>query len=157
MLQRKATEWSGVHPNDAFAIDKSNLYEKLGTQTFINLSTNFYNRVYEDEEEWFRSIFANSKKEDAIQNQYEFFIQRMGGPSLFSQRRGHPSLIARHRPFSVTRSAAERWLYHMQQALDTTPDIDLDSKTQMNNFFRHTAFFLVAGDEIKDTRYEIKT
>ncbi|GFP80278.1 two-on-two hemoglobin-3 [Phtheirospermum japonicum] len=42
-LQRKATEWSGVPPNDAFAIDKSNLYEKLGLQTFINLSTNFYN------------------------------------------------------------------------------------------------------------------
>jgi truncated hemoglobin YjbI len=45
-------------------------------------------RVYDDEEEWFRSIFANSKKEDAIQNQYEFFAQRMGGPPLYSQRRG---------------------------------------------------------------------
>lgn len=49
------------------------------------------NRVYDDEEEWFRSIFANSKKEDAIQNQYEFFVQRMGGPSLYSQRRGGQS------------------------------------------------------------------
>jgi truncated hemoglobin YjbI len=46
-------------------------------------------RVYDDEEEWFRSIFSNSKKEEAIQNQYEFFVQRMGGPPLFSQRRGH--------------------------------------------------------------------
>lgn len=46
------------------------------------------NRVYDDEEEWFRSIFANSKKEDAIQNQYEFFVQRMGGPPLYSQRKG---------------------------------------------------------------------
>ena len=46
-------------------------------------------RVYGDEEEeWFRSIFANSKKEEAIQNQYEFFMQRMGGPSLYSQRKG---------------------------------------------------------------------
>lgn len=45
-------------------------------------------RVYDDEEEWFRSIFANSKKEDAIQNQYEFFVQRMGGPPLYSQRKG---------------------------------------------------------------------
>lgn len=43
-LQEKASEWSGVHPNDAFAIDETNLYEKLGLQTFINLSTNFYNR-----------------------------------------------------------------------------------------------------------------
>lgn len=117
-LQQKASEWSGVPTNEAFSIDETNLFLKLGLQTFINLSTNFYNRfqfstiiqfckciiitaktiihlfyicfgrVYDDEEEWFRSIFANSKKEEAIQNQYEFFVQRMGGPPLFSQRRG---------------------------------------------------------------------
>ncbi|XP_051136864.1 two-on-two hemoglobin-3 [Andrographis paniculata] len=156
-MQEKVLEWSGVHPDDAFAIDGTNLYEKLGLQTFINLSTNFYNRVYDDEEEeWFRSIFANSKKEDAIQNQYEFFVQRMGGPPLYSQRRGHPALIARHRPFPVTREAAERWLHHMQQALDTTKDIDSDSKTKMMNFFRHTAFFLVAGDEMKNQNKQPK-
>lgn len=50
-------------------------------------------RVYEDEEEWFRAIFAGSKREDAIQNQYEFFVQRMGGPSLYSQRRGTACLL----------------------------------------------------------------
>ncbi|MFS7904678.1 putative Globin-like superfamily protein [Helianthus anomalus] len=49
-------------------------------------------RVYDDQEEWFRSIFANSKKEDAIQNQYEFFVQRMGGPPLYSQRKGNHTL-----------------------------------------------------------------
>ena len=102
---------------------------------------------------------------------------------------GHPALIARHRPFPVTHRAAERWLHHMQQALDGTTDIDADSKVRMMNFFRykifwlktffhiyftscntqfslfwvqislhfmpvfmffrHTAFFLVAGDELK--------
>jgi hypothetical protein len=50
-------------------------------------------RVYEDEEEWFREIFAGSNKKDAIQNQYEFFVQRMGGPPLFSQRRGTCALL----------------------------------------------------------------
>lgn len=49
---------------------------------------------------------------------------------------GHPALIGRHRPFPVTHQAAERWLHHMQQALDTTPDIDDDSKIKMMNFFR---------------------
>ena len=44
--------------------------------------------VYSDDEEWFREIFANSTKDDAIRNQYEFFIQRMGGPSLYSDRKG---------------------------------------------------------------------
>ncbi|XP_059658032.1 two-on-two hemoglobin-3 [Cornus florida] len=149
-LQQKASEWSGVNPNDAFSIDTTNLFDKLGLQTFINLSTNFYNRVYDDEEEWFRSIFANSRKEDAIQNQYEFFVQRMGGPPLYSERRGHPALIGRHRPFPVTHQAAERWLHHMQQALDSITDIDEDSKTKMMNFFRHTAFFLVAGNELQN-------
>ncbi|XP_070038570.1 group 2 truncated hemoglobin 3-2 isoform X1 [Nicotiana tomentosiformis] len=206
-LQEKASERSGVDPNDAFAIDETNLFEKLGLQTFINLSTNFYNRfawfqkelspiyffnmegslgataayitppwsaavlgpcvngmlctpatlffyllnvVYDDEEEWFRSIFSNSSKEDAIRNQYEFFVQRMGGPPLYSQRKGHPALIGRHRPFPVTHKAAERWLHHMQLALDSATDIDEDSKIKMMNFFRHTAFFLVAGDELKN-------
>ncbi|XP_022131302.1 two-on-two hemoglobin-3 [Momordica charantia] len=149
-LQEKASEWSGLKREDAFAIDEVNLFQKLGLQTFVTLSTNFYNRVYDDEEEWFRSIFGNSKKEDAIQNQYEFFVQRMGGPPLYSQRKGHPALIARHRPFPVTLRAAERWLQHMQLALDETPDIDADSKVRMTNFFRHTAFFLVAGDEMKN-------
>ncbi|KAK7384894.1 hypothetical protein VNO78_30597 [Psophocarpus tetragonolobus] len=156
-LQQKASEWSGVAIDDAFAIDDdaTNIFHKLGLQTFINLSTNFYTRVYDDEEEWFRSIFANSKKENAIQNQYEFFVQRMGGPPLYSQRRGHPALIGRHRPFPVTHQAAERWLHHMQQALDSTPDIDDDSKTKMMNFFRHTAYFLVAGDELKNQNQQI--
>ncbi|KAF6169592.1 hypothetical protein GIB67_003960 [Kingdonia uniflora] len=155
-LQEKASQWSGLNTNDAFSIDTTNLYNKLGTQSFINLSTNFYNRVYgDDKEEWFRSIFANSNKEEAIQNQYEFFIQRMGGPPLFSQRKGHPALIGRHRPYPVTHQAAERWLYHMQQALDTTSDIDADSKIKMMNFFRHTAFFLVAGDELKNGNHGV--
>nr|XP_029145578.1 two-on-two hemoglobin-3 isoform X4 [Arachis hypogaea] len=91
-LQEKAAEWSGVETTLAFAIDDNgggaNLFQKLGLQTFINLSTNFYDRVYNDEEEWFRSIFGKSKKEEAIQNQYEFLVQRMGGPILYSQRRG---------------------------------------------------------------------
>ncbi|WVZ79594.1 hypothetical protein U9M48_027158 [Paspalum notatum var. saurae] len=149
-LQDKASEWSGVAAADAFAIDDVNIFESLGgtPQPFVDLSTNFYTRVYGDEEGWFREIFAGSKKEDAIQNQYEFLIQRMGGPPLFSQRRGHPALIGRHRPFLVTHQAAERWLHHMRQALDTTASIDEDSKTKMMNFFRHTAYFLVAGNEM---------
>ncbi|KAK3134012.1 hypothetical protein QOZ80_6AG0543930 [Eleusine coracana subsp. coracana] len=149
-LQEKASAWSGVATDDAFAIDDGNLFEALGgtTQPFVDLSTNFYTRVYEDEEEWFREIFAGSNKEDAIQNQYEFLVQRMGGPPLFSQRRGHPALIARHWPFLVTPRAAERWLHHMQQALDTTERIDADSKQKMMYFFRHTAYFLVAGNEM---------
>ncbi|PKA64526.1 hypothetical protein AXF42_Ash007271 [Apostasia shenzhenica] len=156
-LQQKASEWSGVAASDAFAIDETNIFNVLGgsIEPFVDLSTNFYNRVYNDEEEWFRSIFARSRKEDAIRNQYEFFVQRMGGPPLYSNRKGHPALIGRHRPFPVTHEAAERWLHHMQQALDSTPSIDPAIKAKMMNFFRHTAFFLVAGNEMAREAKEV--
>ncbi|KAG6497352.1 hypothetical protein ZIOFF_045251 [Zingiber officinale] len=50
---------------------------------------------------------------------------------------GHPALIGRHAPFPVTHQAAERWLHHMQQALDSTMSIDPNSKVKMMNFCRH--------------------
>ncbi|CAI0441536.1 unnamed protein product [Linum tenue] len=42
----------------------------------------------------------------------------------------------------------------MQNALDSTPEIDPESKVIMMNFLRqdHTAFFLVAGDELKNPK-----
>lgn len=43
-LQAKASEWSGVSTEDAFGIDETNLFQKLGLQPFINLSTHFYTR-----------------------------------------------------------------------------------------------------------------
>jgi truncated hemoglobin YjbI len=136
-LQQQATTRSGVKQEDAFAIDEVNLYQRLGRDPFVKLSTNFYNRVYEDEQQWFRSIFANSRKEEAIQNQYEFFIQRMGGPPLYSKRKGHPALIGRHAPYAITEQAAVRWLEHMQAAIDSTPEIDPDSKKLMLNFLKY--------------------
>ena len=45
-LQEKASQWSGVSQDDAFGIDNTNLFQKLGLQTFINLSTSFYNRFF---------------------------------------------------------------------------------------------------------------
>lgn len=76
-LQKEARSRSGVSEEDAFSIDEVNVYDRIGQAAFIKLSTEFYNRVYSDKEQWFKDIFAGSTKEEAIQNQYEFFIQRM--------------------------------------------------------------------------------
>lgn len=43
-LQEQATRRSGVKQEDAFAIDDVNLFQRLGLETFIKLSTNFYTR-----------------------------------------------------------------------------------------------------------------
>lgn len=64
---------------DEFKIDQINVYESLGKEKIIQLSTAFYNRVYADDDEehfnTFRVSFQGIPKEQAIQNQYEFFIQ----------------------------------------------------------------------------------
>jgi truncated hemoglobin YjbI len=108
-----------------FAVDNRNVYEEIGHEGFVALSTAFYNRVFEDNEDiQFRSQFEGRAKEMAIQNQYEFFIQRLGGPPLYSQRkcddqyRGHPALRARHRTFKVNEHNADRWLWHMRHAME---------------------------------------
>ena len=77
-----------------FKIYDSNTFEELGPELIVRLSTAFYNRVYDDPDEWFTSMFPPDKGQ-AIQNQYEFFIQRFGGPQLYSQRKGHPALRQR--------------------------------------------------------------
>lgn len=92
-----------------------------GHDKIVAISTSFYTKVYADTEVWhaahypslipqesFRSMFRSDIK-DAIQDQYEviqwtlhslhwslpmqFFIQRMGGPPLYSNRKGRPSFF----------------------------------------------------------------
>lgn len=136
---------SGVKREDAFKIDEINIYNALGEEVFYKLSNTFYAKVFNDEEKWFRNIFKGKTLDEAVQNQAEFFIQRMGGPPYFSKRKGHPALIGRHMKFNMSEKAAERWLHHMQEALDETTEIDDNIKTRMMNFFKHTAYFLSFG------------
>lgn len=82
-----------------------------------------------------------SSIEEAIRNQYEFLVERFGGPPLFSQRKGHPALKARHRSFQIDSSAADKWLSHMNSALDDV-QITGDEKDALQEFFYNVAYFL---------------
>jgi len=121
-------------------VNGKTLYDQLGSETIIKLSTAFYTRVYDDEE-WFKSIFPKNGMQAAIRNQYEFFIQRFGGPPIYSQRKGHPALRARHVKFNIPKPAADRWLQHMTAAMDDVK-IPQDTKEKMLEFFNHVANFL---------------
>lgn len=136
---------AGISREQALRVDEVNLFERLGEAAIVKLSTNFYNRVYADEESWFRNIFKGRSIEEAIQNQVDFFIQRLGGPPRYSQRKGHPALIARHLNFNMNKKAADRWIHHMRLAFEDTPEIDADSRRRMLDFFTHTAYFLHLG------------
>ena len=123
-----------------FRIDEVNLYEALGLDKIKELSRAFYTKVYADKDPEFRGMFPDDM-EMAIQNQYEFFAQRMGGPPLYSNRKGHPALRARHARFQITRKHAERWLGYMRKAMIEV-EIPEDARDRMDEFFTDTAYFM---------------
>ena len=130
----------------SFSIDDVNIFEELGREKFVELSTRFYTKVYADTEPSFRGMFPKDMNA-AIQNQYEFFIQRMGGPPLYSERKGHPALRGRHAHFQITRAHAEKWLRYMREALDEA-GIPADTRRRMDEFFTDVAYFLQnVGDD----------
>jgi truncated hemoglobin YjbI len=126
-------------------IDDDNIYEKLGLAKLQELSTEFYRRVQADEDPEFKAIFDRNLDE-AVQNQFEFFAQRFGGPPLYTQRKGHPALRGRHTGFQITRRAAERWVMHMREAMAAV-EIPEDIRGRMDEFFVSTAEFLVNLDD----------
>jgi len=129
----------------ALLIDEMNLYEELGQELFETLSRTFYSKVYADTEEWFRGMFAVDI-ETAIQNQWEFLVQRFGGPPLYSERKGHPALRARHRAFAITDRAAKRWLRYMVEAVEEV-EMPRAAREAMIEFFLMTANFLRNSDD----------
>ncbi|KAL4419593.1 hypothetical protein ABPG77_004842 [Micractinium sp. CCAP 211/92] len=147
-----AAQRAGISIEEAFSIDQVNLYDRLGLETLKKLATAFYDRVYADTEDpHFRSVFASSPKAVAIRNNYEFMAQRLGGPPLYSQRKGHPALPRRHAPFDCSQATAERYMQHMDAALAAVPEIDDDARRRLHSYFRHTCYFLVVTQEMRQS------
>lgn len=128
-----------------FSIDQVNIFDELGHDKFVELSTTFYTKVYADTDQAFRGMFPTDMQ-SAIQNQYEFFIQRMGGPPLYSERKGHPALRARHARFAITRAHADKWLGYMRQAM-VDVGIPEPTRKRMDEFFTDVAYFLQNVDD----------
>eukprot|EP00899_Mesostigma_viride_P027706 jgi/Mesvir1/811/Mv17401-RA.1 len=147
-LHQEAARRSGVTKEEALQLDSQHLYHRFGQQALEQLSHEFYRRVFADEQEpWFRNIFSNVTRRDAIQNQVDFFVERLGGPPTYTERKGSMALIGRHAPYEISERSARRWLQHMEAAMEDVPVIadDEEGSAALRAFLRHTAYFLVAG------------
>ena len=71
-----------------------------------------------------------------------FLVQYWGGPTTYSDTRGHPRLRMRHAPFAVTPAAAERWLVHFREGLDSV-DLTPEQDAQFWDYVTHAAQFMV--------------
>lgn len=89
-LREKAFLNSGVKYSESLT-DQS-IYERIGKEEgFRELSTLFYDHIFSDkstDSAWFLNIFSSSSKEEAIDNQYRFFVQTFGGPELYKEKKG---------------------------------------------------------------------
>lgn len=124
-----------------YSIDQHKVFHEIGFQKIVELSTAFYRRVGEDPDPVFRRLFPPDLHE-AIQNQYEFLTQRLGGPQLYTQRKGHPALRARHAPFKITAELAQHWLELMRAAMAEV-GISGETAAALDEYFSDTAMFLV--------------
>jgi truncated hemoglobin YjbI len=151
-LQRQALQQGGVSYEDSLSAQalQPSLYERIGHMGFVELSTNFYNLVYNDdrqETKWFRSIFSSSTKQDAIENQYSFLIQTFGGPDLYRERKGSKftRLVGRHANFPIGTQAAQQWLSYMTCAIKDHSTLDEESRHKLLQYFTYTAHYIVAA------------
>ena len=93
-------------------------YDEIGGfETFRRIVHRFYEGVADDEV--LRPLYPEEDLGPAEERFLLFLVQYWGGPTTYSDTRGHPRLRMRHAPFAVTPEAAQRWLVHFREGLDS--------------------------------------
>jgi hemoglobin len=93
-------------------------YEEVGgEQVFAKLAREFYKGVAKDPV--LKPMYPEEDLGPAEERLKLFLEQYWGGPSTYSDTRGHPRLRMRHMPYKINPDARDRWLGHMEHAVDT--------------------------------------
>jgi truncated hemoglobin YjbI len=117
--------------------DTAVLFDYLKSDGIRQLSTDFYTRVYDDEDApWFRDMFKRrASLQQSIDRQVDFFIQMWGGPKVYTASNKQHCLryivsdhagakmfakhdLSRERAPGITDEGAVRWLFHMNNAIN---------------------------------------
>ncbi len=67
-----------------------------------------------------------------------FLAQYWGGPTTYSDERGHPRLRMRHATFPIDDAMRDRWLAHMNAALDAVA-VPAELIAEMRDYFARAA------------------
>lgn len=150
--ETKRTSGISVIESEKPAALSPSIYDRIGEEGFLDLSTLFYDRVFADcDNQWFLGIFSSSTKQEAIDNQYRFLVQTFGGPDLYRQKgKGkYTRLVGRHATYAIGTRAADRWIQHMEQALQEHSKLSRDEEARiaLTNYFRYTAHYIVAASK----------
>ena len=118
----------------------THVYGLIGDEGFTRLVAAFYRRVPGDDV--LGPMYEGRDLADAEWRLREFLVGRFGGPGRYVERRGHPRLRMRHLPFAITRSARDRWIALMSQALDEV-QLPPEAVAPLRRFFEDAATFMI--------------
>lgn len=125
--------------------DLPTFYDRVGGHaTFDRLVREFYRGVASDPP--LRDLYPEEDLGPAQDRLRMFLEQYWGGPKTYSEQRGHPRLRMRHFPFAVTPTQRDRWLHHMNAAVDTLGLGPLDDQ-QLRTYLTHAAQFMVNAED----------
>ena len=127
--------------DDVDSPTQPNLYDRVGGhETFVRLVDAFYAGVATDPP--LRELYPEQDLGPANTRLRMFLEQYWGGPHTYSDQRGHPRLRMRHAPYAVTADQRDRWLRHMNAAIDTLGLADPD-EVELREYVTRAAAFMV--------------
>jgi len=97
------------------------LYSILGEEPIVEIVTDFYSRVFADDQEpWFRDAFIKvAPLEHHIATQVAYWLDAMGGGRRYHGGEYRLKFHHSHNAAEVmTAAGAARWMYHMRGALE---------------------------------------
>ena len=120
-------------------------YDEIGGYDTIHaIVAKFYEGVATDPV--LRPLYPEEDLGPAEERFLLFLVQYWGGPTTYSDTRGHPRLRMRHAPFAVTPEAAQRWLVHFREALDSV-ELTPEQDAKFWDYVTHAAQFMVNSFE----------
>lgn len=106
-------------------MSQNSFYDRVGgAQVFEKLAAEFYKGVASDE--ILKPMYPEEDLGPAERRLRMFLEQYWGGPDTYQQERGHPRLRMRHFEFKINPQARDRWLLHMEAAVNSLDLAQID-------------------------------
>lgn len=93
------------------------IYSIMGEDNIFLMIEDFYHEL---EKSSIRHLFSQDMPA-ASRRSAAFFIQVLGGPSLYSDLYGPPRMRARHQPFRIDQTSRDVWLECFRAVLQEAP------------------------------------
>lgn len=127
------------------SVEEQPLFERVdGAAFFERLVERFYGGVMSDPV--LAPLYELDDLDGARHRLTLFLTQYWGGPATYNEERGHPRLRMRHAPYSIGMLERDRWLVHMNAAVDAAAsggELEQADATRMREYFSMAADHMI--------------